>query len=90
MTPVLKEFHLADAVADKYTGKFGTRDSLRKAVHAHVLERAGINPAVFYKSYQWYVAHPVEMDSLYAEVLRQLNQQMPEEQQKAAKAALKK
>lgn len=76
MVQILSEFHLADAVANQYSGTMTTRDSLRRVIQLQVLQRGQVAPETFYQSYDWYLKHPAELDSVYSDVLRDINKEI--------------
>lgn len=72
MEYILTEVHLADAVVDHLGGHLIHRNIRRDDIIDEILSTQDINREDFYDSYQYYLQHPVELDSIYTHILLQL------------------
>jgi len=83
MTALFVDIHIADAAADRLAADPAKRDSVRSRLYEEVMRKNNLSRQVFYANYQYYLAHPVELDSIYSKVLESLNKQLSEAERKA-------
>jgi len=73
IVPILRDIHIVDAGVDKTNTPLMKRKKQRAALYDEVLVKHDINRETFYNSYQFYIEHPVLMDSIYSRVIDSLN-----------------
>jgi hypothetical protein len=76
MTALFVDIHIADAAADRLATEPAKRDSVRSQLYEEVMRKNNLSRQVFYANYHYYLAHPVELDSIYSKVLESLNKQL--------------
>ncbi len=76
MVEILTEFHLADAHVSKNTSNIRYRDYERDLYYDAILNNAKIDRETFYASYDYYIDHPVELDTIYQRIIRDVESRM--------------
>ncbi|MEM6264230.1 MAG: DUF4296 domain-containing protein [Bacteroidota bacterium] len=85
MTEILQELHLIDAGVNKLTKIPRERDSLTQVYYDAVFRHLEVSREGFYNSYTYYLKEPELMDSIYGDILDNLNQRLPLEQERQQK-----
>lgn len=80
MVFLLQNLHVAKAKIDGDNSFVKNRVTEREILFSSVLKNAGIEQAVFANSYDYYMDHPVMLDTIYVRVIRELNEQMREDE----------
>jgi hypothetical protein len=75
MKAVLRDIHLVDAWTDRQGGPYSRRKDIRDELYDEVLDQHGLDRKTFHQTYQYYLDHPVQLDSLY----RQMKEGMQDE-----------
>jgi hypothetical protein len=73
MISVLTDMHLAEGDALERALSPERSDSLLAVHYARIARENGTDLATIHRSYLWYVARPLTMKDLYAEVIERLN-----------------
>ncbi len=76
MVFLLQNLHVAKAKIDGDNSFIKNKVTEREILYASVLKNAGIEQKAFAFSYDYYMDHPVMLDTIYARVIRELNDQM--------------
>lgn len=76
MRDVLVEFHIADGYTERMSKPLNYRNALREDLYREVLEKHQLDEATFRKTYDYYTAHPYEMDTLYQLIIEKLEVQL--------------
>ncbi len=76
MREVLVELHVADAYTETQSSPVTYRNALREDLYLEILEKFELEEETFRHTYEYYTSHPNLMDSLYQEVIIQLEQQL--------------
>ncbi len=82
MEEILLDFHVAEAISGKGGGPVSRRSMLREDLQIEILERYGLDKETFFDSYQYYLEHPVLLDSIYSRLIRTLEERSDEEEAK--------
>jgi len=72
MQAVLTDLHLADAWVEQNGGNLLARGVKREGVFDEVLARYDLDRKTFYRSYLYYLDHAVQLDSIYARLVKDL------------------
>lgn len=80
MVEILQEFHLAKAQVDTDHGSTKYRREEIEVFYTAILQKTDVEPALFSASYDYYLDHPVMLDTIYARVIRGLNEKMNREE----------
>ncbi|MEM7658589.1 MAG: DUF4296 domain-containing protein [Bacteroidota bacterium] len=72
MKDILIDIHLADAMADQNGGPLLHRKIKREDLYANIFEKYGVEKETFWQTYEYYLKHPVGLDSIYTHVLKDL------------------
>lgn len=70
MKKILMDMHISEAIAGRRGGLSVHRDMLRNDLMEDILEKYGISKETFFTSYQYYMEHPVELDSIYVQIIK--------------------
>ena len=76
MQEILSQLHMADAISDTRKKHILERKTFRNDIYDQILERYGLTRKTFYESYEYYLEHPVQMDSIYQRIIRDFDRQM--------------
>jgi len=76
MEEILGQMHIADAWVDEQGGPLYLRNRSRDDLYDEILDQWSTDRATFYQSYQYYLAHPTELDSIYARMIRGLETEL--------------
>jgi hypothetical protein len=73
MTDILEDMHIAEALVHS-TPHFGDTNT-RQAINYYqvIYQKHGVSDSIFKISYQYYMHHPVLLDSVYSEVITRLS-----------------
>lgn len=72
MQEVLTEMHLLEAYSEKQAGSIFIRRDLREEMYNEVLAKRDLPLETFTQSYEYYLEHPVELDTIYARMIKRL------------------
>lgn len=75
---ILSQLHMADAISDTRKKHILERKTFRNDIYDQILERYGLTRETFYESYEYYLEHPVQMDSIYQRIVRDFDRRMEE------------
>ena len=70
---VLREFHFADAAAERFEGKQKPRNLLRSELYDQILDRFQLDRETFYQSYYYYLTDSYLLDSMYTQLIDSLD-----------------
>ncbi len=73
MKLVMRDMHIADALAETKAQAGGNEKALTMEYYAQIYKNYGITESEFNTSYKFYQQNPAWMDKLYAEVLTELS-----------------
>lgn len=76
MVEVLSELHIADAYTERNSNPIIYRNNLREDLYLEVLDKFQLDEVTFRETYDYYTRHPYQMDTLYQEVIENLENQM--------------
>ena len=76
MAQVLKDIHLADGWVDQEGGSLDRRNDIRDELYDEILDQYGLNRQTFYQDYQYYINHPLELDTIYLQITAELEDQL--------------
>jgi hypothetical protein len=74
MEEVLLQIHLADVYSEQNSAPLVIRQQARYEQYQEVLEGLQVDSARFWASYDYYLAHPVLLDSMYGRLVDRINQ----------------
>ena len=74
MEEVMLQIHLADVYSDQNSAPLVIRQQARYEQYQEVLEGLQVDTARFWTSYDYYLAHPVLLDSMYGRLVDRFNQ----------------
>lgn len=80
MVDILQEFHLAKAQIDTDHNSIKYRREETEMLYAAILQKTGVEPSLFSYSYDYYLDHPVLLDTIYVRVIKGLNEKMNREE----------
>lgn len=72
MQSLLVDIHLADAMADQNGGPLLHRKIKREDLYSNVFEKHEVEKETFWQTYEYYLKHPIMLDSIYVGVLKDL------------------
>ena len=72
MAKVLSEIHLAESQVPHFTQSPDSAQKLYKAFEKKVFDKVGIDSAIYYQSYQYYINRVEEFEKIYAIVIDSL------------------
>lgn len=72
MRVVLRDLHVVNAWVSRQGGPFSRRKDMRNEMYDEVLAKHDLDRATFHAAYQFYLEHPVALDSLYRHIKREL------------------
>ncbi len=75
MQMILKDIHLADALANREGEPNGTTEALTKEYYQSVFEKHGVTSDAFYASMRYYTYEVNIIDSLYANVIVEISKE---------------
>jgi len=81
MRAILKDFHLANAMAQRPGRDLEARKSDREELYSAILSRYDIARKTFFDSYIFYLDHPRILNDMYAKIVEELNEQSTVEQE---------
>lgn len=70
---VIREFHFADAAAERFEGKQKPRNVLRSELYDQILERFELDRETFFESYYHYLKDSYALDSMYTQLIDSLD-----------------
>ncbi|WP_148041378.1 DUF4296 domain-containing protein [Rufibacter immobilis] len=73
MANILVDIHLQEAVIGRTIHHYDTSRAAYKQAHKQILKRHAISDSAFKHSYDYYLAHPDQMDKIYEVVLDSLS-----------------
>ena len=73
MAKILTEIHLADAITVTQLTTLDTVLALMKSYNKTILLNHGVNDSIFIQNLDYYKLLPVEIDSIYAKIITNLN-----------------
>jgi len=76
MQEILFELHLADVLAEGKGGSMGFRHAIRSEHYDEVLETFGVSRPEFYRTYVHYLNNPEVLDSIYARLVKTVDDSM--------------
>lgn len=76
MRDVLVEFHIADGYTERMSKPLNYRNALREDLYREVLAKHQLDENTFRDTYDYYTAHPYEMDTLYQMIIEKLEVQL--------------
>ena len=79
MEEVMLQLHLADVYIDNNSGPLLVRQQSRYQQYLEVLQGMQVDTAHFWASYDYYLAHPVLLDSMYGRMVDRMNQMTVDE-----------
>ena len=82
MISILKEMHIAHAGIDQTIRKKEEARDKALEFNRFILEKYKVTPEVFYQSYNYYQDHPLLLDSMYVQIIAQINADLPPLQQR--------
>lgn len=86
MIAVLTDMQAAEGtMALKIGGNLNTRTAQKNAYQVAILQKHGISQSTFWESYQYYTENPKLLDTIYAQVVKELEKQLPIEKERMAK-----
>jgi hypothetical protein len=74
MTEMLVELHLADAVTESHIREFEVKQLLKEDIYDEIMQKNSIDKTVFLESYRYYIDHPEQLDSIYKNVIKNLDE----------------
>lgn len=80
MVFLLQSLHIAKAKIDGDNSFVKNRVTEREILYSSVLKNEGIDQQTFAHSYDYYMDHPVMLDTIYVRVIRELNDQMRDDE----------
>ena len=80
MKEILSDVHLAIALTQKPGRSIEQRDADREEIINSVLSKYQIDRGEFYNSYEFYVRNPILLDSIYSQLIRDMNAWQGKEQ----------
>jgi len=69
MTELLFDYHVAYTHGDKVMRDYRMREVYVHELIDGLLKQRGLNREDFYRSYEYYVAHPVLLDTIYTRII---------------------
>ena len=86
MVAVLTDMQAAEGtMALKIGGNLNTRTAQKNAYQVAILKKHGISQDLFWENYQYYTENPKLLDTIYAQVVKELEKQLPIEKERMAK-----
>lgn len=78
---ILSEMHVADAFTERNKESLVYRNELRKSLYHEILTHFEVDEQTFRAAYDYYIARPDLMDSLYQKIVVKLENQMEGERE---------
>lgn len=75
-SPLLKEMLIAESGVEGLTISYSEKKEARDQRYRIICKEKGIEIEEFFKSFEYYRSHPEIMDSLYASILDELNEDL--------------
>ncbi len=69
MTALLFDYHVAYTHGDKVMRDFRMREIYVHELIDGILKQRGLSREDFYRSYEYYVAHPILLDTIYSRIM---------------------
>ncbi len=89
MVAILTDMQASEGVmAIKVGGNLNTRTAQKNEYQVTILKKYGISQSAFWESYQYYTDNPKLLDTIYAQVVKELENQLPIEKERMAKNQL--
>lgn len=88
MRDVLVEMHIADGYTERISKPIKYRNAFRGDLYQEVLAKHQLDETTFRETYDYYTAHPYEMDSLYQLIIEKLERQLTGEKNRRALEAV--
>ncbi len=86
MVAILTDMQASEGVmAIKLGGNLNTRTQQKNAYQVAILKKYGISQPNFWESYEYYSDNPKLLDTIYAQVVKELEKEMPAEKERMAK-----
>lgn len=76
MTEILTQIHLADGWVDLKGGSLTRRKDMRNDLYDEILDQYDLDRETFYRSYQYYTDRPFVLDSMYAKIVADLEEEL--------------
>ena len=73
MTRVLMEVYISEEKISRLNLNRDSAEKVFELARPYIFERIGVPDSIFLESYNYYVAHPEELDKIYAVVVDSLN-----------------
>lgn len=81
MQNLLIELHQAEGIVEMRGGPLVKRKVLRDEMYDDVLGKYGLDRVRFFESYQYYLANPIVLDSMYSQIVDSLSARLEIEQE---------
>lgn len=76
METIMYDLHIVDAWVDRQGGPSLRRQEMRDDMYDEVLDKHDLTRRQFHQAYQYYLDHPVALDTLYSRVQRRLKTEL--------------
>jgi cAMP phosphodiesterase len=73
MSRVLMEVYINEEKISRLNLNRDSTEKIFELAKPYIFKRIGVSDSVFFESYNYYVAHPEELDKIYAVVVDSLN-----------------
>ncbi|RMG29455.1 MAG: DUF4296 domain-containing protein [Bacteroidetes bacterium] len=77
MKEILKSIHLANAMGQRTGNTLEQRNANRQELYNAIFSRFGVDRETFYNSYLYYLDHPEKLDPIYKDIITELNEAEP-------------
>ena len=89
MKDILIDLHVSEAITGRRGGLTVHREMFREDLTAEIFEKYDIPKETFFRSYQYYLEHPIKLDSMYAQIIRVLEEKSESEKDSELDASKK-
>ncbi|MEZ4827066.1 MAG: DUF4296 domain-containing protein [Bacteroidia bacterium] len=76
MQAVLADIHVMEGAGDANIRQIIARKNFREDMHDEIMKKNGISRDQFFKSYEYYINHPAQLDSIYYRMIKEYDAKM--------------
>lgn len=75
MQMILKDIHYADGIANREGETDNSADARTQALYKEVFEKHGISQKQFFESFNYYLLHVADLDSIYNNIITEISKE---------------
>ncbi|MDX2246123.1 MAG: DUF4296 domain-containing protein [Bacteroidia bacterium] len=83
MQVVLADIHTMEGIGDANIRHIKARKNFREDMQDEILKKHGLDRPTFLRSYEYYLNHPILMDSIYYRMIKDYDQKMEQSYDKS-------